>query len=91
MSPEMFLVISVRVIAATMATVFAWHYWQDRKPISLLARRLMLSIVVFGLWCLVLGGLTTIGLVPSIWADGIYTVFAGYTAVILYSILREED
>lgn len=77
------------------ANALAWSYlsWRILKagiPVIPLARKLMVSVLFFGMWVLALGSLVQFGF-PGEAARFIYTAFTAYALIIAAAIITGTD
>ena len=88
MTADESLSLVVRASAATLWSFVVWHRATERTTgFEQLVRRLMGSVIVFGLWALALGGLGPLDLLPSGLLRVLYTVFTGYALVVAVVLL----
>ena len=84
------LTLGIRLTNALLWTAVGWKILRLDRPVRRLTRRVITTIVVFGMWTLVIGGLTSYG-VPGDVARLIYTAFTVYSAIVAAALLREPE
>lgn len=78
--------LTVRVTAFCLWALLAIRYWATPWPVTGVGRRQVLLVVVVGLGCFVIGGLSPF-LVPGWLARLTYTAFASYAAIVGLALL----
>lgn len=79
----------IRASAFALWLTLAYRYWTN-PPVGIVGRRQVLLVIVFGLGCFVVGGLSP-ALVPGWLARLLYTAFAAYAAIVAAAILSTRS
>lgn len=83
-----FVIRFANALAWTIVCVEILRY-QRTRAMPPLVRQLIVSVLIFGMWVLVLGSLVQVGF-PGDSARTIYTVFTAYSAIIAIGILSSN-
>lgn len=81
MSPEL-LIFLIRLANALIWSAVVVRAFRGPRPVSDLARGLVLLLLFGGMWVLAFGGLVVLGLVPGDVARFVYTAFTAFAALI---------
>jgi hypothetical protein len=81
--------LAIRGINAVLWTAVIYEVLRSGQPLPRLVRNLSATVILFGMWALFLGGLTTVGAVPGDVARFIYTTFTAYAALVALAIVTD--
>lgn len=77
----------LRLTNALLWTVLIVRIFRnDTKPLPPLVRRVLVTVILFGMWMLFTGSLVPFGF-PGDWASRLYTAFTVYAGIVAFTIL----
>lgn len=82
--------LAIRLVNALLWTSVVLTILHRDKPVTPLIRRLISTILLFGMWVLVIGGIVPLGF-PGEAARMVYTIFTAYAGLIALAIVTSED
>lgn len=77
---------AIRLLNAILWTVVCYQILRHDRPVPRLVRQLLVTVIIFGMWVFVIGGVTPFGF-PAEAARNIYTIFTAYAGLIAVGIL----
>lgn len=83
-------ILFIRVANAVLWTVIAIRVLVGVDPLPLLARKLIATVIIFGMWTLVLGGIVPLGF-PGEVARTVYSIFAAYAGLVALGIATSRE
>jgi hypothetical protein len=86
-NPEVWVTLIIRGTNAILWTIVFFQMARSKQTAYLSVRRLVMSVVFLGMWVLVIGALTSLGIVETGTARMIYTIFTAYAAIVAAGIL----
>ena len=84
-------ILAIRVINAVIWSALLYKVLKSGRPLNRLERQLSASVIFFGMWALVLGGVAVMGVVPSEVSRTSYTIFTAYAGLIGLAIFTGND
>lgn len=87
---DVWMTLAIRTTNAILWSILLARIYRAGLPVMPLVRTLIVSVVFLGMWVLVLGSLTSLGIVESGTARVIYTVFTAYSAIVAAGILASR-
>lgn len=83
--------LAIRLANAILWTRVTWKLARRAKPVPPLVRRLLCTVLFFGMWVLALGGTAPLGVIPGDVLRSAYTVFTAYAGLVAIGILTSDD
>lgn len=80
----------IRAINLGLWLVVAFRISRGGIPVSNLARRIIITMIVFGMSVFLIGALVPFGF-PGTWASLLYTAFTAYAAIIALALLTTGE
>lgn len=79
----------IRVVNAALWVWLGARILSDDVPINRLARRMVVTVLIFGMSMLAIGGFAPFGL-PQEAVRWLYTIFSAYSAIVALALLTTE-
>lgn len=91
--PALYIIgtIVIRLGNAIIWTIIVRRIRRQDSPVPRLVRRLILSVIFFGMWALFIGSLTAVNIIPGPAARMMYTIYAAYSGSIGLAMITGRD
>lgn len=80
--PYALVTFAIRLFNAIMWTIVFIKVIRHDRPVSRLVRRIVMTVIIFGMWVLVVGALVQFDWVAGEQARMVYTIFTAYAGLI---------